>query len=113
MAQEIFPCAVRIQSDRHVSNYHPALLLKNQNLDETKTTLILPGSQIFREHQAVHLRLGKEEVKVYLLNAQLITQSFVQFEFELLNDEELPVLQKYMAQKNMDTIDQDLWEALK
>ena len=113
LAQEIFPCAVRIQSDRHVSNYHPALLLKNQNLDETKTTLILPGSQIFREQQAVHLRLGKEEVKVYLLTAQLITQSFIQFDFELLNDEEQPVLQKFMAQNNMDTNDQDLWEALK
>lgn len=113
LAQEIFPCAARIQADLHISNYHPALLLKNQNLDETKTTLILPGSQIFREHQAVHLRLGKEEVKVYLLNAQLITQSFVQFEFELLNDEEQPVLRRFMAQKNLDKIDQDLWEALK
>lgn len=113
LAQDIFPCAVRLQADRHISNYHPALLLKNQNLDETKTTLILPGSQIFREQQAVHLRLGKEEVKVYLLTAQLITQSFVQFDFELLNEEELPVLNKFMAQKNMDTNDQDLWEALK
>ena len=113
LAQEIFPCAVRIQTDRHVSNYHPALLLKNQNLDETKTTLILPGSQIFREQQAIHLRLGKEEVKVYLLNAQLITQSFVQFDFELLNEEEQSILHKFMAQNNMDTNDQDLWEALK
>ena len=113
LAQDIFPCAVRIQSDRHVSNYHPALILKNQNLDETKTTIILPGSQIFREQQAIHLRLGKEEVKVYLLTAQLITQSFVQFDFELLNEEDEPNLQKFMAQKNMDTNDQDLWEALK
>ena len=113
LAQEIFPCAVRVQADRHISNYHPALILKNQNLDETKTTIILPGSQIFREQQAVHLRLGKEEVKVYLLTAQLITQSFVQFDFELLNEEEQPVLNKFIAQKNMDTNDQDLWEALK
>ena len=73
----------------------------------------MPGSQIFREQQAVHLRLGKEEVKVYLLTAQLITQSFVQFKFELLNEEEQPVLNKFIAQKNMDTNDQDLWEALK
>ncbi|ENV67849.1 Uncharacterised protein [Acinetobacter junii] len=113
LAQDIFPCAVRIQSDRHVSNYHPALILKNHNLDETKTTIILPGSQIFREQQAIHLRLGKEEVKVYLLTAQLITQSFVQFDFELLNEEDEPNLQKFIAQKNMDTNDQDLWEALK
>ncbi len=113
LAQEIFPCAVRVQADRHVSNYHPALLLKNQNLDETKTTLILPGSQIFREQQGIYLRLGKEEVKVYLLNAQLITQSFVQFDFELLNEDEQSILHKFMAQNNMDTNDQDLWEALK
>jgi hypothetical protein len=50
---------------------------------------------------------------VYLLTAQLITQSFVQFDFELLNEEEQPVLHKFIAQKNMDTNDQDLWEALK
>jgi hypothetical protein len=56
---------------------------------------------------------SQEEVKVYLLNAQLITQSFVQFDFELLNEEEQPVLNKFIAQKNMDTNDQDLWEALK
>ena len=73
----------------------------------------MPGSQIFREQQAIHLRLGKEEVKVYLLTAQLITQSFVQFDFELLNEDEQSILHKFMAQNNMDTNDQDLWEALK
>lgn len=113
LAQEMYPCAVRIQSDRHVSNYHPGLILKNQNLDEAKTTLILPGSQIFREQQAVHLRLGKEEIKLYLLTTQLITQSFVQFEFELLNEEDQPILQKFIEQSNMDIDNQDLWEALK
>lgn len=50
---------------------------------------------------------------MYLLNAQLITQSFVQFDFELLNEDEQSILHKFMAQNNMDTNDQDLWEALK
>ncbi|MBP7217642.1 MAG: GTPase [Acinetobacter sp.] len=113
LAQEMYSCAVRIQSDRHMSNYHPALILKNQDLDASKLTLILPGSQIFREQQAVHLRLGKEEIKLYLLGTQLITQSFVQFDFELLNEEDQPILQKYIAERNNDADHQDLWEALK
>lgn len=113
LAQEMYSCAVRIQSDRHMSNYHPALILKNQDLDDSKLTLILPGSQIFREQQAVHLRLGKEEIKLYLLGTQLITQSFVQFDFELLNEEDQPILQKYIAERNNDADHQDLWEALK
>jgi hypothetical protein len=83
----MFPCAVHIQAERHTRNYHPAIIT-NSNLDEIQNTLILPGSQIFREQQTIHLRLGTEEIKVYLLKAQLITPSFIQFQFELLNDQQ-------------------------
>ena len=50
---------------------------------------------------------------MYLLGTQLITQSFVQFDFELLNEEDQPILQKYIAERNNDADHQDLWEALK
>ena len=87
--------------------------MQSQNLDQVKTTLILPGSQIFREQQGVHLRLEKEEFKVYLLKAQLVTQSFVQFDYELLDDQQQNSLKKLMFKQAKDSDNQDLWEALK
>ncbi|RKG35698.1 GTPase [Acinetobacter guerrae] len=113
LAQDIFPCAVRVQADRHSNNYYPALLMQSQNLDQVKTTLILPGSQIFREQQGIHLRLEKQEFKVYLLKAQLITQSFVQFDYELLDDQQQNSLKDFMFKQAKDSDNQDLWEALK
>ena len=113
LAQEIFPCAVRVQADRHSHNYHPALLMQSQNLDQVKTTLILPGSQIFREQQGVHLRLDKEEFKLYLLKAQLVTQSFIQFDFEFLDDQQQNILKNFMFKQSKDLNNQDVWEALK
>ncbi|EOV8625362.1 TPA: hypothetical protein JIE48_000331, partial [Acinetobacter baumannii] len=80
---------------------------------EIQNTLILPGSQIFREQQTIHLRLGTEEIKVYLLKAQLITQSFIQFQFELLNEQQQYLLDQFMLKKNNTVNSQDLWEALK
>ncbi|EXH25900.1 P12 domain protein [Acinetobacter baumannii 1237893] len=113
LSQAMFPCAVHIQAERHTRNYHPALLLQTQNLEEIQNTLILPGSQIFREQQTIHLRLGTEEIKVYLLKAQLITQSFIQFQFELLNEQQQYLLDQFMLKKNNTVNSQDLWEALK
>ncbi len=113
LSQAMFPCVVHIQAERHTRNYHPALLLQTQNLEEIQNTLILPGSQIFREQQTIHLRLGTEEIKVYLLKAQLITQSFIQFQFELLNDQQQHLLDQFMLKKNSNANSQDLWEALK
>ncbi len=77
----MFPCAVHIQAERHTRNYHPALLLQTQNLEEIQNTLILPGSQIFREQQTIHLRLGTEEIKVYLLKHNSLLK--VLFNFNL------------------------------
>lgn len=47
----MFPCAVHIQAERHTRNYHPALLLQTQNLEEIQNTLILPGSQILESNK--------------------------------------------------------------
>ncbi|MCH2012059.1 GTPase [Acinetobacter pittii] len=113
LSQAMFPCSVHIQAERHTRNYHPALLLQTQNLEEIQNTLILPGSQIFREQQTIHLRLGTEEIKVYLLKAQLITQSFIQFHFELLNEQQQGLLDQFMMKKGNNSSTQDLWEALK
>jgi hypothetical protein len=57
--------------------------------------------------------LGTEEIKVYLLKAQLITQSFIQFHFELLNEQQQGLLDQFMMKKGNNSSTQDLWEALK
>jgi len=50
---------------------------------------------------------------VYLLKAQLVTQSFVQFDYELLDDQQQNSLKKLMFKQAKDSDNQDLWEALK
>ena len=113
LAQEIYPCAVHIKPERHLDNYHPALILQNEQDGLVKTSLVLPGSQMFKDQQTIYLRLGKEEIKIYLLKTLAITQSFVQFEFELLNDQQQSIVDQFIHQKADELKDHDLLEALK
>lgn len=113
LAQDIYPCAVKVSTDRSNVNYHPCLLVQNQNLDTTSTSLILPNLPFFKEQQAIYLRLADQEVKIYLIKTLLITQSFVQFDYELLNDEQQTLIDQYIHQQATDLNNQDVWEALK
>ena len=113
LAQDIYPCAVKVSADRSNVNYHPCLLVQNQNLDTTSTSLILPNLPFFKEQQAIYLRLADQEVKIYLIKMLLITQSFVQFDYELLNDEQQTLIDQYIHQQATDLNNQDVWEALK
>lgn len=63
-------------------------MVQVQNLNESNVSIILPNLPFFKEQQAIYLRLDTEEIKVYLTKTLLITQSFIQYEFELINDEE-------------------------
>ncbi|QCO21721.1 GTPase [Acinetobacter cumulans] len=113
LTQDMYPCSGHIRTDRNTHNYQPALLVQTAQLDQNSTTLILPGSNLFREKQTIHLRLGKEELKVYLTKAQLITQSFIRFEYELLNDQQENLVTEFINKQVNDTKNHDLWEALK
>ncbi|OTG83564.1 GTPase [Acinetobacter sp. ANC 4648] len=113
LAQDIFPCSVKVPADRSTMNYHPCLLLRNQHLDDTKHSLILPNIPFFKEQQAVYLRLTDQEIKIHLIKTLLITQSFIQFEFELLNDEQQVLINQYIHQQSTDLNNQDVWDALK
>ena len=113
LAQDIFPCAVKVSADRSNINYHPCLLLQTQQLDQVSTSILLPNLPFFKEQQAVYLRLDDQEIKLYLVKTLLITQSIVQFDFELLNDEQQPLIDQYIHQKSTDLNNQDVWEALK
>lgn len=113
LAQEIYPCAIKTITDRTNINYHPCLILQNQNLDEINTSLILPNLPIFKEQQAIHMQFADHEIKVFLNKTLLITQSFIQFDFELLNEEHKILIDQFIQQQATDLNNQDVWEALK
>lgn len=113
LAQDLFPCAVMIKTDRHGHNYQPALIVQSSQLDEVSTSLIVSGSHMFREKQTIHLRLGQEEIKIYLTKAQIITQSFIHFEFELLNEHQENLIKNFINKQTNEVKNHDLWEALK
>lgn len=60
LAQELFPCAVYARTDKHSVNYQPAILVQMTQLDRVSTSIIVSGSQMFREKQTIHLRLGQK-----------------------------------------------------
>ncbi|WP_419224755.1 GTPase [Acinetobacter sp. A2] len=113
LTQELFPCAVFVKTDRHTGHYHPALLVQSTDAEDVSTSLVLPGIQLLRDKQTVQLRLGEEELKVFLIKPLLITQSFMRFDFELLNDQRQPVLDSFIQKQVNEVKNNDLWEALK
>ncbi len=113
LTQELFPCAVFVKTDRHTGHYHPALLVQSTDAEDVSTSLVLPGIQVLRDKQTVQLRLGEEELKVFLIKPLLITQSFMRFDFELLNDQRQPVLDSFIQKQVNEVKNNDLWEALK
>ena len=113
LAQDLYPCAVMVKTNRNSQNYQPALIVQTSQLDQISTSLIISGSHMFREKQTINLRLGKQELKIYLTKAQLITQSFIRFEFELLNDQQESLIQNFIHKQTNEIKNHDLWEALK
>ena len=113
LAQDIYPCAVKVPADRSTINYHPCLMVQVQNLNESNVSIILPNLPFFKEQQAIYLRLDTEEIKVYLTKTLLITQSFIQYEFELINDEENDRIDQFIQHQSANLNNQDVWEALK
>lgn len=114
LAQEIVPCAIYLKTSQSHANYHPALFMQNHELDRTVTTLILPGIHVLKDKQTIQLRVGTEDIKVFLKEKPLlITQSFMQFEFELANEQQQPVLDQFIQQRLNETKSYDLWGSLK
>ena len=114
LSQEIFPCAVRVTNDRSASNFHPCLFTQVQNLNKTESSLILPNLPFFKDQQSIYLRLGDQDIKVYLTKTITITQSFVQFEFELLNEDQQTIIDQFVHEQSLlSNNQQDVWEALK
>lgn len=114
LSPDIYPCAVKVHSDRSTFNFHPSLLMQTQDLDGMQTTILLPNLPAFKEQQSVYLRIADHDLKVYLTQTILMTQSFVQFDFELFNDEQQPLIDQFIHQQSIESKNhQDVWEALK
>ena len=114
LAQDIYPCAVKVLSDRSNFNFHPCLLVQTQSLENVRSSLILPNLSFFKDHQTIYLRLADQDIKVYLIKTLLITQSFIQFDFELLNDQQQTLIDQFIQQHVVESNNhQDVWEALK
>jgi len=88
-------------------------LVQSTQVDEVNNTLILPNLQILRDKKTIQLRLGEEELKVFLIKPLLITQSFIRFDFELLNDQQQPLIDGFIQKQVNEVKNHDIWEALK
>ncbi|WP_179998365.1 GTPase [Acinetobacter sp. YH12239] len=111
---DIHPCAAKVYTDRSSFNYHPCLFVQTLKIDAPQHSLILPNLQFFKEQQSIYLRLTDQDIKVELIKTMLITQSFVQFEFELFNDEQQYLIDEFLQHQNIESNRfQDVWEALK
>ena len=53
------------------------------------------------------------EIKVYLVKTLLITQSFMQFEYELLDEAQTALIEHFIHQQQHEVKHHHLWEALK
>ncbi|MCF8999308.1 GTPase [Acinetobacter nectaris] len=113
LSQDITPCAVQLFVNKSSTSYHPALLVKKDVLNETSLSIIVPGSQFFKEQQSITLRLGTDEIKIYLTNAKLINQSFTLLDFDLLDDLDTTKLNSFIQWHAESIKKLDLWDSLK
>lgn len=110
VVNKMAPVAVSLGKKTAEVIYHPAILTIDDN---NKFSLILPSPQIFHENQNLTLRFGTEELRIFLKQCISLVQSCARFDFDLLEQSKLTLLNDYFESQvnNIDT--QDLWEALK
>ncbi|AXI02429.1 hypothetical protein [Aquirhabdus parva] len=84
LSQQGKACGARvIRQDGYSSEYMRTLLLPEVKEQNRATTIITP-TLAFRSGHKISIRLGSEEVRAQLTRELVITQSFSQFEFVLL-----------------------------
>lgn len=110
VVRKMAPVAVSLAKQTSDTIYHPTLLVRDE---QQNFSLILPSPQIFHENQNLSLRFGTIELRIFLTQCISLVQSCARFEFDLLEQSKIGLLNDFFdAQVNsIDT--QDLWEALK
>jgi cyclic-di-GMP-binding protein len=107
LAQDIAPCSVHL-NNTSIPHYYSALLMQTTQLDESSTQLVIAGVNIFEEKQIISLHLKHHELQIYLVKPTLITQSFICYDFELLNEYQRPLLNTYIQTQLDDMKNQNL-----
>lgn len=81
------PCGMRA-ANKHdeIESFKRAILLPEIQSLNRPATIIAPAFA-FHSHQMVYLRYGHEEIQVKLDEKFLITQSFIQFQYSLIDKE--------------------------
>jgi hypothetical protein len=104
------PAAVKMVSTQQVHVYHPAIIVIGL---DNQYTIILQSSQIFSENQNLILRLGQEELRIFLKTGSILTSNCARFDFDVLETSKRTTLQQCIEQRAYRTNTQDLWESLK
>lgn len=111
IAEQMCPIAVCLPNQNTPQLvYHPAILYRNS---KQQFSLILPSAQVFYEEQSLVLRFAQTELRIYLKQSYILMQNCATFDFELLEQSKLALLQQHFDQHLTALKTQDLWESLK
>ncbi len=81
------PCGIRaLQKNDEIDSFKRAILLPEIQSLNRPATIIAPAFA-FHSNQNVLLRYGNEEIQIHLNDKYLITQSFIQFQYSLIEKE--------------------------
>lgn len=100
--QDIYPCAAKVYANQQQYYYQPALLVCSHHLESAPFSIILPNLQQLKEQQPLYLRLFDHEIKVQLIKTLLMTQSFVQYEFDFGQPGQQSLLEQFIQQQQLD-----------
>lgn len=105
-------CGIRVaQKSDAVDSFKRAILLPEiQSLSRPAT--LITQAFAFHSNQRVIIRYGNEEIKAILTKQILITQSFIQFEYTIEEDELRADSITYKATPALSNLDDDLWKIL-
>ena len=102
LSKNILPCTLVIQQvpNDQKPHLHAGLLLQSQHLDHGQMSLISSNITPYEQQQSISIYVDQEKFELYLLKTQLITQSFIQFEFELFDELQKNVLKNVMISQS-------------
>lgn len=109
------PCGIRA-ANKHdeIESFKRAILLPEIQSLNRPATIIAPAFA-FHSNQTVYLRYGNEEIQVRLNDKYLITQSFIQFEYSLIDKEFLSTnMEKKhnIESKSSSSFEDEVWNIL-
>lgn len=99
LSQEIAPCYIQ-QYDVNTkrNTYYPTLVLKKEILNQPCFFLATPVLNTLQEQKTIELHIANAVVSIYISSKELINQSFILFNFDLLSIEDQNKLNDLISQ---------------